>query len=247
MGTRSDLAFDKYQQDGAYHWRLTDQSWGNFDYNPPTEARFGALLHLLREASVPGSRMLDVGCGDGYLIGRVQEEHPSFELHGVDLEEEALRLAGRQLDCHGIDARLQQASAYDLPYADESMSVVFMTEVIEHLDAPEQAVKEAHRVLRSGGQMYVTTPHRQPDLEWDPDYHVHEFTWEELSSLLGRHFETVEGHACFPMEWMRFWRQGVWQRVAVRLFSRVFYNPMRKMEAPPSSDYGQMIAVCQKS
>lgn len=236
------VQFDKYQREGAYHWYLTDARWSNFDYNPPMEARFEVLVRELRRLDLDGASVLDVGCGDGFLLAQVAEAAPSASLFGIDVEAEAIDIARDLFGAAGIEAQVQQGSAYELPYDDASFDVAVMTEVIEHFDTPGEALAETARVLRPGGHLFVTTPHRQPDFDWDPEYHAHEFTWPELSSLLGRHFEDVTGKACFPMGWMRYWRRGASMRTAIRIYSRLFGNPMARTAEEPSAQYGQIIA-----
>jgi SAM-dependent methyltransferase len=45
-----------------------------------------------------------------------------------------------------------------LPLADRSFECILLSEVIEHLEAPQVSIKEAARVLRPGGRLLVTTP-----------------------------------------------------------------------------------------
>jgi ubiquinone/menaquinone biosynthesis C-methylase UbiE len=192
------------------------------------------------------TRVLDIGCGDGFLLAQVSERFPDPSLHGLDAEQEAVRIAAATFARKDVAADVHRGSAYDLPYTGGTFGAVVMTEVIEHLNAPSLAVAEAYRVLQEGGTLFVTTPHRQPGFDWDPDYHAHEFNWAELARLLEDSFETVTGKACFPMNWIRFWRRGLWERVAVRCYSRLFGNPMKRTASEPSVDYGQIIALCQK-
>lgn len=53
------------------------------------------------------------------------------------------------------------ADAHHLPYADNSVDVIFCDAVLEHLRTPEQAVKEMYRVLKKEGRIYVSVPFLQ--------------------------------------------------------------------------------------
>jgi len=59
-----------------------------------------------------------------------------------------------------------------LPFATGSFDCVLLSEVIEHLTAPQNSIHEAARVLRSGGRLMVTTPNYRsfwPLMEWTVD------------------------------------------------------------------------------
>jgi 2-polyprenyl-3-methyl-5-hydroxy-6-metoxy-1,4-benzoquinol methylase len=103
---------------------------------------FDTLLELR-----PGEGVLEVGCGEGYLLERVRRHYPASPLAGLDLSLDIVRLAARQ-GCPG--APLLQASACQLPWADQSWEVVVACEVLEHLDGPALALAELRRVCRRG-------------------------------------------------------------------------------------------------
>ena len=55
-----------------------------------------------------------------------------------------------------------------LPFKEGSFDVVLIESVLEHIDEPEMVIKEAHRVLKRGGKIYVSIPfvfvfHGSPD------------------------------------------------------------------------------------
>jgi len=53
------------------------------------------------------------------------------------------------------------ADAYQLPYADGAADAIHCEAVLEHLEFPDGAVKEMHRVLRPGGRLFAATPFLQ--------------------------------------------------------------------------------------
>jgi SAM-dependent methyltransferase len=50
------------------------------------------------------------------------------------------------------------ADVHRLPFREETFDIVLCTEVLEHLDAPDSALRELHRVLKPGGKLLLTTP-----------------------------------------------------------------------------------------
>ncbi|HWE12000.1 MAG TPA: class I SAM-dependent methyltransferase, partial [Solirubrobacteraceae bacterium] len=93
-----------------------------------------------------GGRLLDVGCGlKPYrpLLAPYITEHV-----GVDHPESP----------HALTSVDVLATAYDIPLEDRSFDTILMTEVLEHLERPADAMAEAFRLLRPGGRLILTTP-----------------------------------------------------------------------------------------
>jgi ubiquinone/menaquinone biosynthesis C-methylase UbiE len=101
----------------------------------------------------PGTRLLEVGCGVGAVLGILGESFPGLVLAGVDVEERQLETARAHLASLGLEADLCRADALDLPFEDGSVDHVWMMWFLEHLDDPVGALREARRVLVPGGRL----------------------------------------------------------------------------------------------
>jgi ubiquinone/menaquinone biosynthesis C-methylase UbiE len=101
----------------------------------------------------PGTRLLEVGCGVGAVLGILGQGFPGIELSGVDVEARQLEAAGAHLTALGLSADLRVADALDLPFEDGSFDQVWTMWFLEHLDDPVGALQEARRVLVPGGAM----------------------------------------------------------------------------------------------
>jgi ubiquinone/menaquinone biosynthesis C-methylase UbiE len=102
---------------------------------------------------VPGTRLLEVGCGVGAVLAILGQAFPEVALAGVDVEERQVEAARRYLGGLGLKVDLRQGDALALPYADGSFDHVWMMWFLEHLAEPVAALSEARRVLVQDGSL----------------------------------------------------------------------------------------------
>jgi ubiquinone/menaquinone biosynthesis C-methylase UbiE len=110
-------------------------------------------LILSGTSLAPGTRLLEIGCGVGAVLGILGEAFPNVVLAGVDVEERQVEAARAHLAGLGLSADLRRADAVELPFADCSFDHVWMMWFLEHVADPGAVVREARRVLRAGGAL----------------------------------------------------------------------------------------------
>lgn len=105
------------------------------------------ILRRLASEHGEARELLDAGCGSGVVLRRGK---PLFErVLGVDVSMGMLR---RSLPVHPDLAR---ASVFALPLGDGAVDGVTGYSLLHHLQDPEEAFREFHRVLRPGGFLYT--------------------------------------------------------------------------------------------
>ena len=88
--------------------------------------------------------VLDVGCGEGFTLQKLKDRGIGKKLEGIEYLDRAIEIGNK---IHP-DLTLKQGNIYELPYKDNAFDVVLCTEVLEHLEEPEKALKELKRVAK---------------------------------------------------------------------------------------------------
>ena len=94
----------------------------------------------------PGSKILDVGCGKGFLLFDFLKIDPSFEVFGLDISEYAIKNSKPE-----IKSKLKLGCASELPYEDNFFDLVISLNTLHNLYTfeLEAALKEIERVAKS--------------------------------------------------------------------------------------------------
>ena len=108
----------------------------------------------------PGSQVLEVGCGAGFMALALAQR--GFRVHAIDSVESMIEQAQRHAAEAGLGERLSLAvgDVYNLAFEQESFDLVIAIGVIPWLEQPELAMQEMARVTRPGGHVILTTTNR---------------------------------------------------------------------------------------
>jgi 2-polyprenyl-3-methyl-5-hydroxy-6-metoxy-1,4-benzoquinol methylase len=147
--------------------------------------RFAARRAFLLDRVVPGTRVLDLGCGDGAFAAALVAAGCNVTM--ADVAEEALRRArAKAPEAEAV----KLAEGQPLPFAEDAFDVVWAGEVLEHVADVVGLLAEIRRVLRWGGRLLVTTPWHgrivvATDAHFDPRAdHLRFFSARTLRTIL---------------------------------------------------------------
>ena len=162
-----------------------------------------------------------MGCGEGrHSIGALLET--SVNVIGLDLSIRDLEIAKSRLN----DFNLSDISTFctfgvgninDIPLESDSLDAVMCSEVLEHVDSPEESIQELVRVLKPGGVMALSVPRYLPELicwklskEYSetPGGHVRIFKHKQLKDLaVNRGLEYQSFHWAHGLHSPYWWLQ----------------------------------------
>lgn len=100
-------------------------------------------------------RVLDVGCGTGYLGLGLAAMGRAGEVHLTDISPGMLARAAANATSLGVDAHVVRSTASALPYPDDGFDAVVTRGVLHHLHDPVAALAEWRRVARPGAPVLV--------------------------------------------------------------------------------------------
>ncbi len=148
------LFFDPDRSDG-----LDDSYWNNKQHvgiyenqevQNDFEVEFKKRIKSINDL-VSHGMLLDIGCGLGDFL-RVAREN-GWKVCGVEIASVAVEYARKK---YGLD--VYQGTVENCDFSDESIDVVTMWDVIEHIQNPRQALSAIRSKLKKGGMLVIKTP-----------------------------------------------------------------------------------------
>jgi len=144
--------------------------------------------------------LVDIGCGNGQYLHIAKKL--GWETWGVELDPKAAETA------RNSGAKIIMGGFPDTGLPSQHFDVVTLSHVIEHVHNPIAALQEVFRVLKPGGQVWISTPnldslgHARFGSNWrglEPPRHLVLFTLGSLrKALIGARFRDVVHKPCLP-------------------------------------------------
>ena len=161
---------------------------------------FKSVASLVATSGKTSGVAIELGCGEGFSTQRLRKLLPSaVKLQASEYVAQLVPLA----QAKNPDVKVIEESIYDLTHADNSFDMVFLLEVLEHLDYPDKALEEIARILKPDGYLVLGVP-REP-------------LWCCLNIARGKylaHFGNTPGH-------LNHWPSLVLQRFVQRHFGPI--------------------------
>lgn len=215
---RESTRLDQVQ---AYYDRLAPRLVAVESRNWHLQSRMALNLETIDRYAKPAGRVLDIGCGTGFLLERLAER--GFSGLGIDLSPESVEHARRRLAEIGAADRLTAVvgSAYEPPAG--PFDLIALTDVLEHLEDPRACLAALRAQLAPSGLLVISTPNRRSlpgARRWLAE---HGLSWIRVSLAPVDNWQTwgdLEGHAAsaglVPIS-----RRGIFFRPGGRIGSQI--------------------------
>lgn len=174
--------------------------------------------YLLKKVDAgPGTRIIDIGCGDGRFSRELSLAFQFSTVVGIDYSKRAIALASAMnSDIANLKFQsLDVTRKHDL----EPFDVAVLMEVFEHIPIEDAGsfLGSVRALLKDGGFLYLTVPHENKLLEYK---HFQHFSVKKIVSYLSHDFDVVE---VVPFEKIS------WQR---KLISKILSNSLVSLNNP---------------
>lgn len=161
-------------------YRYTPEEYANFyrglntiSRNRQTDLNQACIQFILDQISSSDAKILDVGCGGGFMLNKLAERFPNAQLTGFDIKEPE----------HHDKFEFVGGNVELLPFENDSFDVVISSHLVEHLIELEVCLNEMKRVAKK--KLIVVTP-CQRYFYYTLDEHVNFFPFEgSLTSKIG--------------------------------------------------------------
>ncbi len=194
--------------------REFNRSAENYDEHSPfyytlTRMCDDAVISRISSLNNPNARILDVGCGTGALLEKIQNTFPNMIQYGIDISPNMLAIArNRNL----ANATFDEGDAEKLPYDNGIFDIVICCSSFHHYPNPDKAMSEFRRVTRLGGKLLICDMDL-PDIArlfanhilfpYQRKGDVHVYTQHEITALLRKHgWFQLRVERITPFQWI---------------------------------------------
>ena len=209
---------------------------------------YKARIRTLNHLNITGNNVLEVGCGIGPMTKYLEANFKT--VNAIDISSDAIDYCKENFK--SSNTAFEVASAENLPFKNESFDIIFAYDVYEHVADHIICFKEAKRVLKSGGILFIAVPNpqslgarikgRYPEYEglpiskrkkqwfgWQDDTHINLLKISEWrKSLLNSGFELIKDGTDYwwdspYISWIPDLPQDIICKISHRILTRISY------------------------
>jgi 2-polyprenyl-6-hydroxyphenyl methylase/3-demethylubiquinone-9 3-methyltransferase len=141
-------------------WSEDEGSTASIRYlmNPVRFGYFKKLMDNSYKSGFKSKKVLDVGCGGGFLSEELSKI--GLNVTGVDPSKESISIAMEHAINNNLNIAYRESYGEKLPFDDSTFDMVFCCDVLEHVNDVRKVASEISRVLNKGGLFFFDTINR---------------------------------------------------------------------------------------
>lgn len=137
-----DLSNDELGFNQISFERLFELEAGNFWFRSKNKL----IIWLIKKYFKAKGKMLEIGCGTGYVLSGIKTAIPDLQLIGSDVSSKGLAYAKKRLS----DVEMVQFDATSIPNENE-FDIIGCFDVLEHTKEEQEVLKQINKALVAGG------------------------------------------------------------------------------------------------
>lgn len=182
MPKKSDLKLTATPEQEDFAHKYTEEGQGKIG-RKLLDNYFKSVQDLVSKSKITNRKKvnaIEIGCGEGFSTQRLREFLPNnVKLQASEFVKDLVPKAQKR----NPQVKVFQESIYETKHADNTFDLIFLLEVLEHLDYPDKALEELARIIKPDGYLVLGVP-REP-------------IWCGLNIARGKylkHFGNTPGH-----------------------------------------------------
>lgn len=135
-----------------------DSAESYYKQNLKNQKRYAKdTVKKIKELGFKEGRILDAGCGYGFVAVELAKAFPKAEIVGIDLSDPLLKMARSLASDAGVSERVlfEKQDVQDIQYPDDSFDAVLNLYMFHIVEDPKKMVEEIDRVLTPNGILYL--------------------------------------------------------------------------------------------
>ena len=129
-------------------------------------------------------RILDVGCGNGYLLLLLEQK--GCEVFGVEVNPNSVKI------CESLGLEIFCGTIEEAKFPDNFFDIIILSQVLEHFSSPKVSLRETFRILKPSGKVFIYCPNANSYLArlfgkywhgWHLPFHFYAFTKDTIEKL----------------------------------------------------------------
>jgi len=175
---------------------LPQNIWEKNGFQLFRQKRRGQIIErFLRSDGI--RRILDIGCAEGYITSHISQSYE--DVMGMDIDIASLKIARQKVK----KTNFLGSSITHLPFKDNSIDAISLSEVIEHLpmETIERGFAEIDRILRTNGVLVISVPYEEKivynrcihcDRLTPRSGHLHSLNEKMVSAILPANYQLIQ-------------------------------------------------------